>query len=108
MKCTVVQTDLTRDHILLLLFQQELVEANEHISKLEGLLKGTTPLFTALAALSEDMFIQFYTGLRIPNTAILNAVYEFIAPKESSLLSKLNPFQELMLKSLGSIHPYRI
>ena len=37
---TGVQTDLTRSHILL--FQQELIEANERIRKLEGLLKGTT------------------------------------------------------------------
>ncbi len=37
-----------------------------------------------------DKFVQFYTGL--PNAAILKAVYEFVAPKESSLLSKLTPF----------------
>ena len=90
---TEVQTDLTRNHILL--FQQELIEANEQTNKLEGLLKGTTHLFIAEATLSNDKFVQFYTGL--PNAAILNAVYEFVAPKESSLLSKLTPFQEMML-----------
>ena len=83
------KTDLTRNHIL--------VEANEWIS--------TTHLFTAEATLSDDKCVQFYTDL--PNAAILKAVYEFIAPKESSLLSKLTPFQEVML-ILGSIHPCRI
>ena len=92
-RSTEVQTDLTRNHILL--FQQELIVANERISQLEGLLEGTTHLFTAEATLSDDKFVQFYTGL--PNAAILNAVYEFVAPKESSLLSKLTPFQEMML-----------
>ena len=92
-KCTEVQTDLTRNHILL--FQQELIEANERISKLEGPLEGTTHLFTAEATFFDNKFVQCYTGL--PNVAILKAVYKFIAPKESSLLSKLTPFQEMML-----------
>ena len=68
---TGVQTDLTRNHILF--FQQELIEANERINKLEGLLKGTAHIFTAEATLSNDRFVQFYTGL--PHAAILNAVY---------------------------------
>ena len=73
------KTDLTRNHIL--------VEASEWIS--------TTHLFTAEATLSDDKFVQFYTDL--PNAAILKAIHEFLAPKESSLLSKLTPFQEVML-----------
>ena len=52
--------------------------------KLEGLLRGTTHLFTTEATLSDNKFVQFYTGL--PNAAILNAVYEFVVPKESPLL----------------------
>ena len=87
-----VQTELTRGHILL--FQQELIEANEKIRKLEGLVKGTRQ-FTAEATLTNDSFVQFYTGL--PNAEILNALYEFAAPKETSALSKLTLFQELML-----------
>ena len=46
---TGVQTELSRRHILL--FQQELIEANERIKKLEELIKGTHQ-FTAEATLA--------------------------------------------------------
>ena len=74
-----MQTELSRRHILL--FQQELIEANERIKKLEELIKGTHQ-FTAEATLANNSFVQFYTGL--PNAEILNALYEFVAPKEMS------------------------
>ena len=91
-----VQTELSRHHILL--FQQELIEANDKIRKLEGLLKATHLQFTAEdTRLTNDSFVQFHTGL--PNAAMLNALYEFVTPKhlQSSTTSKLTPFQELML-----------
>ena len=91
-----VQTELTRHHILL--FQQELIEAKEKIINLEGKLKSTTQSFTAESTLRDDKFVQFYTGL--PNAAVLNAVYEIVAPKESSKTSELTPFQEMMLTLL--------
>ena len=87
-----MQTELTRRHILL--FQQELIEADEKIGKLEELIKGRHE-FTAEAMLTNNSFVQFYTGH--PNAEILNALYEFVAPKETSAPSKLTPFQELML-----------
>lgn len=67
----------------------------ERIRQLEGLVKGTTHLYTAEATLTDGKFVQFYSSL--PNAGIRNAMYEFVAPKESSLLSKLTPFQEMML-----------
>ena len=63
-----VQTELSRHHILL--FQQELIEANDKIRKLEGLLKATHLQFTAEdTRLTNDSFVQFHTGL--PNAAML-------------------------------------
>ena len=76
----------------ILLFQQEVIEANEKIMKLEELIKGTRQ-FTAEATLASDSFVQ--SGL--PNAEVLNALYEFVALKETSVLSKLTLFQELML-----------
>ena len=74
--------------------QTELIEADEKIRKLEELIKGTHQ-FTAEATLTNNSFIQFYTGH--PNAEILNALYEFVAPMETSAPSNLTPFQELML-----------
>ena len=61
-----VQTELSRHHILL--FQQELIEANDKIRKLEGLFKATHKQFTAEdTRLTNDSFVQFHNGL--PNEA---------------------------------------
>ena len=87
------QTELTRQHTLL--FKQELYQAQEKIRDLECLLKSSTQLYTEESTVHNNTFVKFYTGL--PNGAVLKAVYEFIAPTESSKLSKLTPFQELMM-----------
>ena len=85
------QTQLTRQHTLL--FQHELFLAQEKIRDLECHLKFDTQLYTEEGTLHNNSFVKFYTGL--PNGVVLKAVYEFIAPTESSELSKLTPFREL-------------
>ena len=70
-------------------------QAQEKIRDLECLLKSSTQLYTEESTIHNNTFVKFYTGL--PNGAVLKAVYEFIAPTDSSKLSKLTPFQELMM-----------
>ena len=84
-----------------ILFQHELFQAQEKIRDLECCLKFDTQLYTEEATLHNNSFVKFYTGL--PNGAILKAGYEFIAPTESSKLSKLTPFQELMMTLIKNL-----
>ena len=58
-------------------------------NKLKGLIKGTHQ-FKAKAMLTNDSFVQFYTGLH--NAVILNALYKFVAPKVNLCAVEIDSF----------------